>query len=46
MTRLPTPGSDAGQWGAILNDYLSAAHKNDGTLKDNSVHQILLFQVP
>lgn len=37
MTRLPTPGSDAGQWGAILNDYLSAAHKNDGTLKDNSV---------
>ncbi len=34
MTRLPTPGSDAGQWGQILNDYLSQAHNADGTLKD------------
>ena len=37
MTRLPTPGSDEGQWGQILNDYLSAAHKTDGTLKANVV---------
>ena len=37
MTRLPTPGSDEGQWGQILNDYLSAVHKADGTLKDNIV---------
>lgn len=37
MARLPTPGADAGQWGQILNDYLSAAHNPDGTLKDNVV---------
>ena len=37
MPRLPIPNSDAGQWGQILNDYLSAAHKEDGTLKDNSI---------
>lgn len=37
MSRLPTPGSDSGQWGAILNDYLSQAHNNDGTLKQDSV---------
>lgn len=37
MSRLPTPGGDQGQWGQILNDYLSAAHKADGTLKDGSV---------
>ena len=35
--RLPTPGSDNGNWGTILNDYLSAAHKPDGLLKDNIV---------
>ena len=34
---LPTPGSDSGEWGTILNDYLSAAHKADGTLKDSIV---------
>lgn len=37
MTRLPIPGSDSGNWGTILNDYLSAAHKEDGTLKDNVI---------
>ena len=37
MTRLPTPGQDAGQWGDILNDFLSTSHKTDGTLKDGSV---------
>ncbi len=37
MTRLPTPGSDEGQWGQILNDYLSAVHKTDGTLKDSII---------
>jgi hypothetical protein len=35
--RLPTPGSDDGTWGAILNEYLSQVHKADGTLKDNIV---------
>ncbi len=33
MARLPTPGSDSGQWGTILNDYLSIAHNTDGTLQ-------------
>lgn len=35
--RLPTPGGDEGLWGQILNEYLMAAHKTDGTLKDNIV---------
>jgi hypothetical protein len=30
--RLPTPGSDDGSWGAILNDFLSQSHAADGTL--------------
>lgn len=34
MTRLPTPGSDDGQWGQILNDFLSVEHNTDGTLKN------------
>ncbi len=34
MGRLPTPGSDDGTWGAILNDYLGVAHDTDGNLKD------------
>ena len=42
MTRLPIPGSDSGNWGQILNDYLSQAHKPDGTLKDNSVPESAL----
>ena len=33
MTRLPNPGSDAGAWGQILNDFLSVEHNPDGTLK-------------
>lgn len=35
--RLPTPGSDDGTWGDILNDFLSQSHNADGTQKDNSV---------
>lgn len=37
MVRLPQPGGDSGNWGTILNDYLSQIHNNDGTLKDNVV---------
>ena len=37
MARLPHPGGDNGAWGDILNDYLSQAHKSDGSLKDNAV---------
>jgi hypothetical protein len=31
--RLPTPGSDSGQWGNILNDFLQNEHNADGSLK-------------
>ena len=31
--RLPTPGGDDGDWGSILNDFLSVEHNTDGTLK-------------
>lgn len=37
MARLPIPGADSGDWGQILNDYLTQAHNTDGTLKDNVV---------
>lgn len=37
MPRLPQPGQDAGQWGDLLNEYLSQTHKPDGTLKDSIV---------
>jgi hypothetical protein len=33
MSRLPTPGSDSGSWGAILNDFLEVEHNTNGTLK-------------
>jgi len=32
MARLPSPGGDQGNWGEVLNDYLSVSHKSDGTL--------------
>jgi hypothetical protein len=37
MSRLPQPGSDHGQWGQLLNDYLSVSHDSDGSLKDGSI---------
>lgn len=33
VPRLPQPGSDSGKWGGILNEFLSAEHNDDGTLK-------------
>lgn len=33
MARLPVPGSDDGQWGTLLNDFLSVEHAADGSLK-------------
>lgn len=33
MARLPVPGSDANQWGDILNSFLSVAHNSDGTIR-------------
>jgi hypothetical protein len=35
--RLPVPGSDDGDWGDILNNYLSQSINADGTLKSSSV---------
>lgn len=32
--RLPIPGSDAGNWGEILNEFLEQAHQPDGSLKE------------
>lgn len=37
MSRLPIPGKDSGQWGNILNDFLSQSHNSDGSLKSSSV---------
>ena len=37
MARLPVPGSDEGQWGQLLNDFLQQAHASDGTLKADTV---------
>lgn len=38
MARLPQPGGDTGNWGTILNDYLSQALKSDGTIKNDAVN--------
>lgn len=37
MARLPTPGGDNGNWGTILNDFLSQSLKTNGLIKDNAV---------
>lgn len=33
MSRLPSPGSDNGIWGDVLNDFLLVEHNSDGSLK-------------
>src|SRR5882672_4462546 len=38
MSRLPVPGSDDGNWGDLLNDFLHASHNSDGTLKTSAVN--------
>lgn len=37
MARLPTPGGDDGQWGTVLNDFLSQSLTSGGALKDDIV---------
>lgn len=39
MARLPQPGSDDGQWGGILNDYLLESHTLTGQIKPNTVKE-------
>lgn len=37
MARLPVPGGDENTWGIVLNDFLSASHNTDGSLKPAAV---------
>ena len=37
MARLPIPGSDSGNCGKILNNFLSIEHNSDGTQKTLSI---------
>ncbi len=37
MPRLPKPGSDENTWGDILNEFLTVAHNDNGSLKDVGV---------
>lgn len=37
MARLPIPGSDEGEWGEILNEYLLQAHASNGAIKPGVV---------
>lgn len=37
MSRLPIPGSDQGNWGNILNNYLLQSHTSTGVLKNNVI---------
>ena len=39
MARLPTPGSDDGNWGTLLNEFLEVEHDTDGTHLDASTTQ-------
>lgn len=36
MARLPTPGGDDGNWGAILNEFLEVEHSGEGVHPDAS----------
>jgi hypothetical protein len=38
-SRLPVPGSDAGDWGTILNAFLGVSHNSDGTLQSSALQQ-------
>ena len=38
MSRLPTTGSDANNWGTLLNDYLQQSLASDGTLVTTAVN--------
>lgn len=42
MARLPEVGGDSGNWGVVLNDYLSQAHNANGSLKSSAVHDLLV----
>ncbi len=37
LARQPVPGTDAGTWGDVLNEFMSVAHNPDGSLKTSAV---------
>jgi lysophospholipase L1-like esterase len=41
-SRLPTPGSDSGSWGYVLNDFLGVSLAADGTLNANVVSDVAI----
>ena len=43
--RLPTVSGDSGNWGTILNNYLSVEHNSDGTLSNVARPKDLVFNV-
>lgn len=45
MSRLPTPGADAGTWGDVLNDFLMVSHDSAGALASNSVSDTQISSV-
>jgi hypothetical protein len=44
--RLPTPGSDNGDWGDILNAFLEVSHNADGTLIPAAVNATGVYTKP
>jgi hypothetical protein len=43
--RLPEPGSDSGNWGNILNEFLRVGHNDNGTVKDIAAIQSQLNSI-
>lgn len=41
MARLPQVGGDDGNWGEVLNQFLTIAHTDEGSLKPNAVSQAI-----
>lgn len=37
MARLPNVGGDAGNWGALLNEFLAVGHHSDGTIRVSAI---------
>lgn len=47
MARLPIPGSDGGNWGNVLNDYLLHQHREDGShIPNNAALFVAAFDAP
>lgn len=46
MPRLPQPGGDSGDWGTILNDYLSVSLNTDGTIQPTAITSAGAYSKP